>query len=84
MTLGLHGGSVDEFGVVCAFWVANDSGTAIVALVATCGSFSWPLVATVVERASVMTSTSQGTCKGGVDNFGGCLCLSGCSQRPDK
>ena len=84
MTLGLCGSSVHNFGVIYACWVAHDSGTAVLALVAACGSFSWPLVATVVKRASCAASMSRGSCKGGVDDFGCCLCLSGCSRRSDK
>ena len=57
-TLGLHGGSVDNFGVVCVFWVANDNGMAVFALVAACGLFPWPLVATVVARAFCIASMS--------------------------
>ncbi len=73
-TLGLHGGSVDDLGVICVFWVANDNVMAVFDLVAACGSFPWPLVATVVARAPSAASTSRGSYKDGMDNFGGCLC----------
>ncbi len=65
---------MDDLGVVCVCWVANDSGMAVFALVATCKSFSWPLVAAVVARALRVASTSRGSYKDGMDNFGGSLC----------
>ncbi len=52
MTLGLCGSSVHNFGVIYACWVAHDSGTAILALVAARGSFSWSLIADVVKCSS--------------------------------
>ncbi len=82
--MGLHGSSVDDLGVVCVFWVANDSGMAVFALVAACGLFFSPFVTTVVARASSVASTSPGLYKDGMENFGGCLYLLSCFWRSDK